>query len=165
MRIALREMTLISIRNATVADGQGITECLSSAFECYQSSYTPQAYEDTVLSSQALNVRLREMCVLVAVTEPDENVVGTLAFNIAIAGEGHLRGMAVRPDWQGRGIAKRLLYHAEGQLRAQNCRRVTLDTTAPLLHAISFYELNGYAATGKEVDFFGMPLFEYAKNL
>jgi hypothetical protein len=40
-----------------------------------------------------------------------------------------------------------------------------LDTTAPLLHAISFYELNGYAATGKEVDFFGMPLFEYAKNL
>jgi len=158
-------MTPISIRNATVADCQDILECLGSAFERYQSSYTPEAYEDTVLNSQVLDLRLREMCVLVAVTEPEENVVGTLAFSIAKAGEGHLRGMGVRPDWQGRGIAKRLLDYAEVQLRAQNCRRVTLDTTAPLLRAINFYERNGYAATGREIDFFGMPLFEYAKNL
>jgi ribosomal protein S18 acetylase RimI-like enzyme len=158
-------MTPISIRNATVADCQDILECLGSAFERYQSSYTPEAYEDTVLNSQVLDLRLREMCVLVAVTEPEENVVGTLAFSIAKAGEGHLRGMGVRPDWQGRGIAKRLLDYAEVQLRSQNCRRVTLDTTAPLLRAINFYERNGYAATGREIDFFGMPLFEYAKNL
>jgi GNAT superfamily N-acetyltransferase len=158
-------MTPISIRNATVADRQCILECLNSAFEPYKASYTPEAYEDTVLNSQALSLRLREMCVLVAVTALGETVVGTLAFSIAKAREGHLRGMAVRPDWQGRGIAKRLLDHAEIQLRAQHCRRVTLDTTAPLLRAISFYERNGYAATGRETDFFGMPLFEYAKRL
>lgn len=161
----MREKTPISIRNATVADCQDILGCLGSAFKRYESSYTPEAYEDTVLNSQALKLRLGEMCVLVAMTEPEENVVGTLAFSIAKAGEGHLRGMAVRRDWQGRGIAKRLLDHAEVQLRAQNCRRVTLDTTAPLLDAIRFYALNGYAATGREVDFFGMPLSEYAKNL
>jgi len=157
-------MTPISIRDATVADCQGILECLSLAFEPYETSYTPEAYEDTVLNSQALTLRLREMCVLVAVTAPGETVVGTLAFSTARPGEGRLRGMAVRPDWQGRGIAKGLLDHAEVQLRAQNCTRVTLDTTAPLLRAISFYERNGYAATGREIDFFGMPLFEYAKS-
>jgi len=42
---------------------------------------------------------------------------------------------------------------------------VTLDTTAPLAHAIHFYEINGYSATGRIGDFFGMPLYEYAKPL
>jgi hypothetical protein len=42
---------------------------------------------------------------------------------------------------------------------------VTLDTTWPLQRAIRFYERQGYAATGRETDFFGMPLYEYAKPL
>jgi len=42
---------------------------------------------------------------------------------------------------------------------------VTLDTTRPLERAIRFYERCGYRATGVVRDFFGMPLFEYAKDL
>lgn len=162
---AVPEMTPQSIRNATIADCEDILACLGSAFERYESSYTPEAYKDTVLDLERLQARLLEMSVLVAIATPGETVVGTLAFTIAKAGEGYLRGMAVRPDWQGRGVAKRLLDHAEVQLRAQNCQRVTLDTTAPLVRAISFYERNGYAATGRNFDSFGVLLFEYAKNL
>ena len=158
-------MIPISIREATVADCEGILKCLGSAFKLYQSSYTTAAYADTVLNGQTLNLRLRQMRVLVAVAPPGKKVIGTLAYSVATSGEGHLRGMAVQPDSQGYGIAKRLLDYAEIQLRTQNCTRVTLDTTAPLLRAIRFYERNGYAATGRKVDFFGMPLFEYAKNL
>jgi hypothetical protein len=51
------------------------------------------------------------------------------------------------------------------KLRASHCRRSTLDTTAALERAISFYRSHGYAATGKQSDLFGMPLFEYSKQL
>lgn len=105
------------------------------------------------------------MQVLVATSEPENTIIGTLAFNLLKGGEGHLRGMAVLPEWQGREISRRLLGFAEEQLRELNCARITLDTTAPLLRAISFYERHGYAATGRQTDFFGMPLFEYEKYL
>ncbi|HEY4054217.1 MAG TPA: GNAT family N-acetyltransferase [Terriglobales bacterium] len=155
----------ISIRPAVLPDCQGILDCLCSAFAPYKSSYTPGAYADTVLDLESLQARLREMSVLAAVTPSGSDVVGTISFSVLGEFEGHLRGMAVRPEWQGHGIARMLLESAETGLRARNCGRVTLDTTPPLLAAISFYERNGYAATGRERDFFGMPLLEYAKRL
>jgi len=45
--------------------------------------------------------------------------------------EGHLRGMAVQPEWQASGTADRLLQYAEDELIKRNCRRITLDTTQP----------------------------------
>jgi len=155
----------ISIRPAVPADCPGILACLASAFAPYERSYTPGAYADTVLDLESLQTRLHQMSVLIAAAASGSDVVGTIAYSVLGESEGHLRGMAVRADLQGCGIARQLLDYAEIQLRAQNCTRVTLDTTAPLLRAISFYERNGYAATGKESDFFGMPLFEYAKRL
>jgi hypothetical protein len=42
---------------------------------------------------------------------------------------------------------------------------VTLDTTAPLVRAIRFYERHGYVRSGAVTDFFGMPLYEFRKGL
>ena len=50
-------------------------------------------------------------------------------------------------------------------LRERACARVTLDTTAPLDRAIHFYESHGFRATGSVNDFFGMPLYELARDL
>jgi ribosomal protein S18 acetylase RimI-like enzyme len=136
---------------------------LRSAFEPFQSQYTPGAYSDTVLNRNTLQDRLREMVVFVAVPDSAE-VIGTIACN-ALNGEGHLRGMAVLPLWQGRGVSKRLLDRAESHLRESRCNRITLDTTEPLQRAIRFYERSGFCATGRMVDFFGMPLFEYERRL
>jgi GNAT superfamily N-acetyltransferase len=73
--------------------------------------------------------------------------------------------MAVLPHWQGTGVAEELLQAAEAELSGNGCMRVTLDTTEPLTRAIRFYEMHGFAASGRVTDFFGMRLYEYSKAL
>jgi predicted N-acetyltransferase YhbS len=153
-----------SIRRATPADSTGILACLRAAFAPYEQSYTALAYEDTILKAETLHQRFQFMSIFVAVSERNE-IVGTIGCNATGHGEGHLRGMAALPAWQGARMAEGLLQSAEDELRSLGCERITLDTTAPLQRAIRFYEKHGYRATGKVVDFFGMPLYEYAKPL
>jgi GNAT superfamily N-acetyltransferase len=78
------------------------------------------------------------MCVFVA-ARTDGEIVGTIS-----SAAGHLRGLAVRPAWQGNGVASRLLEAAEADLRGLNCSRVTLGTTEVLQGAIQLYEGRGY---------------------
>jgi len=153
-----------TIRRATPDDSSGILACLRAAFAPYQNSYTPEAYLDTILTDETLKQRLQFMAIFVAVSQSGE-LAGTIGCNVSGANEGHLRGMAILPEWQGAGVADQLLRSAEAELRRLGCERVTLDTTAPLRRAVHFYERNGYCATGKITDFFGMPLYEYAKSL
>ena len=152
-----------TVRRATLADASGILTCLHAAFAPYESSYTAEAYAHTILGPETLFNRLQEMSIFVAVNGSSGGIIGTIACHVLGSGDGHLRGMAVLPDWQGSGIAHRLLESVEFELRACGCRQITLDTTAPLQRAVSFYTKNGYRATGRVTDFFGMPLFEYAK--
>jgi ribosomal protein S18 acetylase RimI-like enzyme len=152
------------IRRASDADSNGILSCLRTAFEPYRKDYTQAAFEDTVLTVASLRERQKVMSVFVAVTELGE-VIGTIACQALRGGEGHLRGMAVNPAWHSQGISKRLLDTAESELRAQGCTRITLDTTQYLQRAIRFYERNGYRASGRISDFFGMPLYEYVKPI
>jgi ribosomal protein S18 acetylase RimI-like enzyme len=152
------------IRRAELSDCDGILACLSAAFAPYKSRYTPAGYEDPVLTRETSLTRLQQMAVFVAVSQKGE-IVGTIVCSTLSDGEGHLRGMAVRPEWQGLGVAEHLLERAESALRAQRCTRITLDTTEPLKRAVAFYERNGFRATGRVSDFFGMPLFEYEKRL
>ena len=152
------------IRKATQPDAAGILLCLSEAFEPYRSRYSLSAFADTVLTSDTLEQRLRSMSVFVATT-PAGEIIGTIGCNLVSAGEGHLRGMAVRHAWQGSGVAAELLSAAERELRAMKCSLLTLDTTEPLTRAMHFYEKNGYRRSGKVVDFFGMVLIELVKTL
>ena len=151
------------LRAGNAEDAPAILNCLAAAFEPYRTSYTPGAWLDTVLTSETLEHRFSTMTVFV-VSSPGEGIVGTIAFSAAAAGEGHLRGMAVLPAWQGRGVAEALLECAETELRSSNCNRITLDTTEPLQQASRFYEKHGYRRSGKVTDFFGMRLHEYIKE-
>jgi GNAT superfamily N-acetyltransferase len=151
-----------TVRRADSNDGEAIVACLAAAFAPYRNSYTAAAFTDTVLDSRLVQHRLREMCVLVAVS--GENVVGTVAC-VASGEEGHLRGMAVLPDWQGSGVASALLEVAENEIRSERCKRVTLDTTEPLARAMRFYACHGFTRSGRVSDFFGMPLHEWVKFL
>ncbi len=153
-----------AIHPASVEDAAAILHCLRAAFEPYRSQYSPQAWLDTVMTPDTLLHRLTSMTVLIAVSAQG-NVVGTIGGAVVSASEGHLRGMAVPPEWHGRGIARRLLEAMEKHLLAKGCTRISLDTTEPLQRAMRFYEKNGFTRTGKIADFFGMPLIEYAKSL
>jgi ribosomal protein S18 acetylase RimI-like enzyme len=158
------QVPAISIRRAADKDAPGILACLDAAFAPYRDLYAPAAYLDTILTPETLQERLTSMQVFVAHT-PSGQIVGTIACQIFSHGEGHLRGMAILPAWQGVGIAAQLLTRAETELRRQNCTCITLDNTAPLLRAMHFYEKFGFRRSGKITDFFGMPLFEYHKPL
>jgi ribosomal protein S18 acetylase RimI-like enzyme len=155
---------MVRIRRATVSDAEAILACLHLAFAPFESSYTAAGLKDTVLSPETVRERLNSMAVFVAVNERGQ-IVGTIGCAAAGGGEGHLRGMAVLPELQGSGAAEQLLKRAESELQDLGCARVTLDTTAPLERAVRFYKRNGYRATGRVADFFGMPLYEYEKQL
>ena len=157
-------MREITIREASLPDAAAITACLEAAFEAYRERYTPDGFDDTVLTPRSVEQRLHDMTVLVAENDAAE-VIGTLAFEVLRSGDGHLRGMAVLPRYQGRGVGGMLLSTAESRLRELSCVRVTLDTTRPLQRAMLFYGGRGYEHTGVVADFFGMELFEYAKSL
>lgn len=157
-------LSTISIRSATNNDAPEILACLQAAFAPYRDSYSVGAYLDTVLTPESLSDRLIHMQVFVAENSSGQ-IVGTISCQAISQDEGHLRGMAVLPTCQGTGIAAQLLAHAEAELRRQNCTRITLDTTALLERAMSFYEKFGFRRSGKASDFVGMPLFEYEKRL
>ena len=149
---------------ATEADLPGVIRCLHEAFEPYRANYTPAAFDDLLTSDQAARQRLQSMNILVA-EDPSGGIVGTIAGAPASATEGHLRGMAVRRDWQGTGVAGALLNAALDRLQSMGCRRITLDTTLPLARATRFYEKNGFRKSGRIADYFGMPLVEYFREL
>ena len=100
----------------------------------------------------------------ILVAHLQSKIVGTVA-GAFTRNEGHLRGMAVLPEWRGTGLATQLLSAIESWLKENGCRQVTLDTTLPLKSAMRFYEKNGYVRSGKVADFFGMPLLEFSKDL
>ena len=152
----------LQIRVADAGDAPQIAACLEAAFAPYRELYTPGAYADTVPGVDAMLRRIVGMYVLMAVSVGQ--VVGTIAGTRNELGEGRLRGMAVLPEWQGSRVAGQLLVAIEKYLWEQGCRRVTLDTTLPLQRAIRFYESHGYRRSGITADFFGMVLYEYAKE-
>jgi GNAT superfamily N-acetyltransferase len=153
-----------SIRRASSGDAAGIVDCLRNAFHPYRADYTDAAFEDTVLTIDTVHQRLAEMVVFVASTAAGE-ILGTIACQVLDGAEGHLRGMAVRPGWQGHGVARQLLEAAESELHDRNCSRISLDTTVPLVRAVRFYERNGFRPSGVVADFFGMPLIQFIKNV
>ena len=153
----------LEIRQAQVTDAIQIAECLMAAFAPFRHLYTSDAFADTVSAADAVRDRIERMTVYIAVA-PAGSVVGTLAAACSEQ-EGHLRGMAVRPEWQGHGIARRLLMAAEHHLIRSGCSRITLDTTDPLTKAICLYESCGFVRSGRVEDYFGMPLYEFVKWL
>jgi ribosomal protein S18 acetylase RimI-like enzyme len=162
MKSAVKTTSPLLIRNADPKDAKAILACLAAAFEEYRDQYSAQAFADTVLDSETVERRLSQMCVLLAIAE--ERVVGTISWSVNGV-RGHLRGMAVSPDWQGAGAASALLTAAESELLKCGCSYVTLDTTEPLTRAMRFYESHGFTRSGRISDFFGMRLHEYLKAL
>ena len=152
----------IAVRAATCEDCEGILECLALAFAPYREAYTAEAFQDTVLTSETILKRMAQMFVFVATVESGD-VVGTIACKLMDGRRGHLRGMAVRPEWHGSGVSACLLKKAEEELRNAGCTTITLNTTEPLKRASHFYEKYGFRPTGKVGSFFGMSLFEYSK--
>ena len=153
----------IEIREARSDDAPAIAACLATAFERFRPQYTPAAFADTVADESAVRARMTHMTIFVAIL-PNGAVIGTLAASVS-NGAGHLRGFAVRDEWQSVAVANKLLVTVEHWLLAAGCTQLSLHVTAVLHRAIRFYEKNGFMRTGRSEDFFGMPLAEFSKPL
>lgn len=155
----------IIIRRATKKDSEAVHETLLAAFEKYQSYYSPKGFTDTVLSKEMAKDRIKEMNVYIAV-EKEGKIIGTIGWQKLNDSEGHIRGMGVIPNWQGKkGPAKLLLQQVEKDAKKEGCIILTLDTTEVLKRAQHFYEKNGFRKTGKIGDFFGSLIHEFEKKL
>ena len=153
------------IRHANKNDAKGIHEVLLAAFEEYRHYYTPKGFNDTVMSEEAVIERMKEMIIYIAV-DKKQNIIGTIGWQKINDKEGHIRGMAVLPKWQGKkSPASTLLQIVEKDAITKGCLYLTLDTTAVLKRAGNFYKKHGFKETGKIGDFFGSIIYEYIKYL
>jgi len=157
-------VTDFTIRPALISDAEEIQACLQSAFGNFLDSYTREAFLDTVPTVEDVRGRFGHMSLFVA-EDRERKVIGTVAWYRKSAQQGFLRGMAVVPQWQGKGVAQQLLQAVEEDIRTHGCSHAALDTTDPLERAIHFYEKQGYRRTGYIEDFRSMPLHEFVKEL
>ena len=72
---------LFQIRKADANDADAILACLGAAFESYRCQYTPAAFADTVLDSETIQRRLREMSLIAAISEG--TIIGTIGSGLS----------------------------------------------------------------------------------
>jgi len=153
------------IRKAQPKDARGIHEVVLAAFEEFRYLYSPEGFANTVMSEEVALARLRKMTLFVAVIQNNE-IIGTVGWKRISEKEGHIRGMAVHPKFQGKNSpAADLLKEVEKDAHSQGCTFLTLDTTKILKRAQNFYKKHGFRKTGKISDFFGSIIYEYAKKM
>lgn len=77
------------------------------------------------------------------VAEVDGGIVGSLIVTFD-GWRGNMYRLAVHPDYQRRGIARRLLDEAHTWLRSAGCRRITALVEGDHEYATTFWESAGY---------------------
>ena len=76
---------------------------------------------------------------------------GRLQLNSEI--EGQIRSMAVRSDYQGKGLGSAIVRYIEDIAKDRKLKYLVLDSRE---NAVRFYVKNGYRVTGKSYLLFGM---------
>lgn len=65
------------------------------------------------------------------------------------AGEAHILNICVAPEWQGRGLGRRLLRAVLKCLRNAHCERVFLEVRPSNSHARTLYQSEGFNEIGR----------------
>lgn len=153
------------IRKAQPKDAKGIHEVVLAAFEDFRYFYSPEGFANTVMSEEVALERIKKMTLFVAVIQNHE-IIGTVGWKRISKKEGHIRGMAVHPKFQGKNSpAADLLKEVEKDAYSQGCTFLTLDTTKILKGAQIFYKKHGFKETGKTGDFFDSTIYEFEKKI
>jgi ribosomal protein S18 acetylase RimI-like enzyme len=151
------------IRAASLDDSPSIALVLYESFIEYKTSYTPEAFAATAVTSDQVQIRMSQGPIWVALY--DEEVVGAVSV-VPDDDALYIRGMAVIPNVRGRQIGESLLKQVERYAVAQDCRRLVLSTTPFLGSAIRLYDRLGFRRVSDETHhLFGTPLFTMEKIL
>ena len=128
------------LRRAAAADADPIRDLVAAAYSGYATliGRTPMP----MLADYAIAVREHEVWVL----DADSEVVGVLEL-IQKPDQLWIENVAVSPAWQGRGLGRRLLRHADDEARRRGVGRLGLLTNERYLDNIAMYERYGYRET------------------
>lgn len=87
----------------------------------------------------------------VLIAEAGGELVGSVYGAVKESGL-YLTRMAVRPDWQKRGVGRALLTVAEGEARSRGLRKLTLRVRVNLPANRAYFERAGFTVTGRGQD-------------
>jgi GNAT superfamily N-acetyltransferase len=160
-----------TLRRATVADADAMTETLAIGFDGYR-EFAAYGWQPPDLRAAPELARTRERLdattTWVTIAEDAGVVAGHVGFvpQPGLAGSAHLWQLFVRPRWWGSGLAAELLALAVAAAVDQGYRRMRLFTPRDQARARRFYEREGFAWTGWEglEEPLGLVLVEYARE-
>jgi GNAT superfamily N-acetyltransferase len=151
------QLPLPSPRRATEADVTAITELVAAAYGPYAEliGRTPIP----MLTDYTQAVRTHELWVV----EDGPQIVGLVELE---ARTDHLwiENVAVDPRWQGRGIGRGLLAHAEDEARRLGLAEMRLLTNERYVANIAMYTRYGYLETHREPHL-GTDLVHFSRGL
>ena len=133
----------IQLRRATASDAAAITALVDEAYEKYIARIGRKPYPMTVDYQAAIATKT------VWVATDKTRLCGAL---VLIPGDDHLmiENVAVAPDFQGRGLGRRLLALAEDEAKQGGFPELRLYTNIRFTENIAIYTHYGYTETGRD---------------
>lgn len=92
------------------------------------------------------------------VIEQGANTLGCGALRILDATYGELKRMYVRPEYRGRGVARKLIQHLEQTARTLGITCMRLETGPEQIEALALYRAEGYADIPPYGEYVGSPV-------
>lgn len=114
-----------------------LKEVLTLNLRCFKEgeNYTKHTFSYLLSEPNCLSYRL---------VTPDENLVGFIFIMTNEDGTGHITTVGVAPEHRRRGLAHKLLNHAENALRIRGINTVRLEVRAGNEAAQNLYRRRGY---------------------
>ena len=144
------------IRPFAEADASAVQELFIKVNRGLAPAEMKDAFETYILDSIGAEIGrvssyYNDKCGSFWVASCDEEIVGM--FGLEPSGESaqELRRMYVDPDWRRRGIAGKMLRHAEDHCRNIGINRLDLSTSEVQPAALAFYRSSGYVLVREEV--------------
>jgi len=138
--------TVYEIRPLTDAH---LKEVLKLNLRCFREgeNYTKHTFAYLLSEPRCLSYRI---------VTPNDNIVGFIFIMTNDDGTGHITTVGIAPEHRRRGLANKLLNHAENALRARDVNTVRLEVRVGNVAAQELYQRRGYAILQK--------LFQYYNN-
>ena len=160
-----------TIRHATAADADAMTETLAIGFDGYR-EFAAYGWQPPDVRSGPELARMRERLgaatTWAMIAEDDGVAAGHAGFfpQPGVAGSAHLWQLFVRPPWWGTGLARELLADSIEAAVEQGYRRMRFFTPRDQARARRFYEREGFSWTGWEglEEPLGLVLVEYVRE-
>ncbi len=99
----------------------------------------------------------------VMMVDEENNAIATGRLQINSDSEGQIRSMAVKDEFQNRGLGSLIIKYLEKEAANRNLKLLTLDARE---NAVNFYIKNGYKVDGESYVLFGViPHFKMSKDI